>query len=159
MEFFNSINNLKNKIKMKANIECDVQLFVTEHKTEINPNTGSPLKGYYVTMDFAGTPPTNHKFKDHDDMINGFNDLELQSGFWGRANQGDFTQGATSIPSNETIKHYVGFKGIPVDARYYGSINRTLAFVQTKTMSEPEFVIFDKGIPMDKFLSEIEDIR
>ena len=31
---------------MKAHIECDVQLFVTEHKTEINPRTGRPLKGY-----------------------------------------------------------------------------------------------------------------
>lgn len=144
---------------MKAKIECDVQLFVTEHKTEINPMTGNPLKGYYVTMDFAGSTPTNHKFKDFNDTINGFNDLDLQTNYWGRANQGDFAQGATSIPTNQTVIHYIGFRGIVMDKRYNGTINRTFVYLQTKTMNEPELLIFDKGIPMDKFLSQIEDIR
>ncbi len=144
---------------MKAHIECDVQLFVTEHKTEINPSTGNPLKGYYVTMNFIGTPPTNHKFKDFNDMVNGFNDLDLQESYWGRANQGDFSQGATSIPSNETIKHYVGFRGIAEDNRYYGSVNRTFVYLQTKNLNEPELLIFDKGVRMDKFLSQVEDIH
>ena len=144
---------------MKANIECDVQLFVTEHKTEIDPSTGNPLKGYYVTVDFLGSKATNHKFKDINDTINGFNDLDLQSNTWNRANQSDFVQGATSIPTNETIKHYIGFRGVKEDVRYYGSINRTFVYLQTKKMNEPELLIFDKGIPMDKFLSQIEDIR
>lgn len=144
---------------MKAQIECDVQLFVTEHKTEIDPNTGNPLKGYYVTMNFIGTPPTNHKFLNHKDMVSGFNDLDLQENYWGRANQGDFLQGATSIPNNETIKHYVGFRGVAADNRYYGSVNRTFVYLQTKNLNEPELLIFDKGVRMDNFLAQIEDIH
>jgi hypothetical protein len=141
---------------MKAHIECDVQLFVTEHKTEIDPRTGRQLKGYYVTMDFAGTTATNHKFKDVNDMINGFKDLDLQSNNWGRANQGDFSQGATSIPANETIKHYIGFRGIIQDNRYSGSLNRTFVYLQIQNLKEPQLLIFDKGISWDNFLSQIE---
>lgn len=144
---------------MKAHIECDVQVFVTEHQTEIDPNTGSPLKGYYVTMNFEGTPPTNHKFKNLKDMVSGFNDLDLQERYWGRANQGDFLQGATSIPNNETIRHYIGFRAIDENSRYYGSINRTFVYLQTKHLNEPELLIFDKGIGMDRFLNQIEDIH
>lgn len=151
--------NPKNNLNMKAHIDCDVQLFVTEHKTEINPNTGNPLKSYYVTMDFAGSATTNHKFKDIYDLINGFNDLELDNKYWGRGNQGDFLQGATSIPNNETIKHYIGFKGTSVNPRFYGSVNRAFVYLKTNSMVEPELLIFDKGIRMDKFLDEIQEIK
>lgn len=150
---------------MKTHIDCDVQVFVTEHKTEIDPNTGNPLKGYYVTTNIsqswvAGSGNMmHHKFKDLKDLVSGFNDLDLQGNYWGRAGQGDFEQGATSIPSNETIKHYIGFRAIDENSRYYGTINRTFVYLQTKHQNEPELLIFDKGIGMDRFLNQIEDIH
>ncbi len=144
---------------MKANIECDVQLFVTEHNTEIDQNTGNPLKGYYVTVDFAGTSASSHKFKDRNDLVTSFKDLDLLNNNWDTAQQGNFNQGAVSIPSNETIKHYVGFKAVLQNNNYGNSINRILVYLKTKNLTEAQLIIFEKGSNMAEFLDQITDFR